>query len=66
MRRGTIEIFTKRRCVMKTSTKILIVLIILGIIDMVIPVPILGITLIYVVLQKPLWFRIVVNEIYRT
>ena len=65
MRRGTIEIFTQRRCVMKTGTKILIVLIILGIIDMVIPVPILGITLIYVVLQKPLWFRVVVNEIYR-
>jgi len=51
---------------MKTGTKIVIVLIVLGILDMIIPVPILGIVLIYVVLQKPLWFRVVVDEIYRT
>lgn len=50
---------------MKTGTKILIVLIVLGILDMVVPVPILGITLIYVVLQKPLWFRVFVDEVYR-
>ena len=50
---------------MKTGTKILIALIIIGIVDMVIPVPILGITLIYVVLQKPLWFMVMVDEIYR-
>ena len=50
---------------MKTGTKLLIALIIFGIVDMVVPVPILGITLIYVVLQKPLWFRVVVDEIYR-
>jgi hypothetical protein len=50
---------------MKTGTKILIALIILGIVDMIVPVPILGITLIYVVLQKPLWFRVVVDQIYR-
>jgi hypothetical protein len=60
-----IEIINQRRLGMKTGTKILIVLIILGIVDMVVPVPILGITLIYVVLQKPLWFRVVVEEIYR-
>jgi len=59
-RRATI----RRRC-MKTVTKLLIALIILGIVDMVVPVPIIGITLIYVVLQKPLWFRVVVDEIYR-
>ena len=51
---------------MKTGTKILIVLIILGIVDMVIPVPVLGMILIFVVLQKPLWFRVVVDEIYRS
>jgi hypothetical protein len=50
---------------MKTGTKILIALIILGIVDMIVPVPILGIILIYVVLQKPLWFRVVVDQIYR-
>jgi hypothetical protein len=50
---------------MKTRTKILIALIIFGIVDMLVPVPILGIVLIYVVLQKPLWFRVVVDGIYR-
>jgi len=49
---------------MSTSTKCLIVLIILCITDVVIPVPILGLTLIYVVLQKPLWFTDVVSELY--
>ena len=43
----------------------IIFLIILGIIDMVIPVPILGVILIYVVAQKPPWFADVVQEIYR-
>jgi hypothetical protein len=60
-----IETVSQRRQAMKTGTKILIALIILGIVDMVVPVPILGITLIYVVLQKPLWFRVVMEEIYR-
>ena len=49
---------------MKTTTKIIIQLICLGIVDIVIPIPILGIILIYVVLQKPPWFRDVVDEIY--
>jgi hypothetical protein len=49
---------------MKIKTKTLIFLIILCIIDMVIPIPILGVILIYVVFQKPPWFRDVVDEIY--
>ncbi|MBC8443843.1 MAG: hypothetical protein H8D81_01875 [Deltaproteobacteria bacterium] len=49
---------------MSTTTKCLILLIILCITDVVIPVPILGLTLIYVVLQKPLWFTGVVSKIY--
>ena len=51
---------------MSTQTKILIYLIALGIIDMVIPVPILGVILIYVVFQKPSWFADLVAEIYNT
>ena len=51
---------------MKITTKILIALSCMGLIDIVIPIPILGIVLIYVVLQKPPWFRDVVDEIYRT
>ncbi len=50
---------------MSIKTKTLIFLIILGIIDMVIPVPILGVVLIYVVFQRPPWFMDVVSKIYK-
>ncbi len=49
---------------MSIKTKCLILLIFLCITDVVIPVPILGVTLIYIVLQKPLWFTDVVSKIY--
>ena len=51
---------------MSIKTKTLIVLIILGIIDMVIPIPILEVVLFYVVSQRPPWFRDVVSEIYKS
>ena len=51
---------------MSIQTKILIFLIILGIVDMVIPVPILGLILIYVVSQKPPWFADAVARIYNS
>jgi hypothetical protein len=51
---------------MSIKTKSLIFLVILGIIDMVIPIPILGVILIYVVLQRPPWFRNLVQEIYNS
>ena len=51
---------------MSVKTKSLILLIFLGIIDVVIPIPILGIILIYVVLQRPPWFTDIVREIYNT
>ena len=49
---------------MSTTTKSLIVLIVLSLVDVVIPVPILGMILIYVVLQRPVWFMEMVSEIY--
>ena len=49
---------------LKTKTKCLIALILLGIVDTVIPVPILVIVLIYVLSQKPPWFKDLVQEIY--
>ena len=49
---------------MATRTKIIIALSVLGILDVVIPIPILGIILFYVVFQKPPWFRDAVDEIY--
>ena len=51
---------------MSIKTKTLIFLIILGIIDMVIPIPILAVVLLSVVFQRPPWFMDVVNEIYKS
>ena len=51
---------------MSTKTKALIFVISLGIIDMLIPIPILGLILLYVVGQKPPWFMDVVSEIYKS
>jgi hypothetical protein len=49
---------------MNAKTKILLTLIGLGIVDVVIPVPILAIILITVVLQRPAWFTDMVRDIY--
>ena len=50
---------------MNIKTKTLVFLILLGIIDMVIPVPILGVTLVYIVFQRPPWFADLVGKIYK-
>jgi len=50
---------------MKTQTKILLYLLMLSLVDTVIPVPITGIVLLYVLYQKPGWFKEMVDEIYR-
>ena len=49
---------------LKTKTKCLIALILLGIVDAVIPVPILVVILLYVLSQRPPWFKDLVQEIY--
>jgi hypothetical protein len=49
---------------MAIATKMLISLIVLGLIDVLIPIPIIGIILIYVILQRPAWFRRIVETIY--
>jgi hypothetical protein len=49
---------------MNAKTKVLLTLIGLGIVDVVIPVPILAILLITVVLQRPAWFTDMVRDIY--
>ena len=51
---------------MSIQTKTLMFLIILGLVDMVIPVPILGLILVYAVIQKPPWFADLVGEIYKS
>ncbi|MBC8177293.1 MAG: hypothetical protein ISR61_02450 [Desulfobacteraceae bacterium] len=49
---------------LKTKTKCLIALILLGVVDAVIPVPILVVILLYVLSQRPPWFKDLVQEIY--
>ena len=49
---------------LNTKSKCLIALILLGIVDTVIPVPILVVILLYVLFQRPPWFKDLVQEIY--
>lgn len=51
---------------MKIKTKYLCLLALLSVIDVVIPIPILGITLILVVLERPPWFKNAVEQIYHS
>ena len=51
---------------MSMKTQVLVGLVGLGIIDVVIPIPILALILIYVVLQQPPWFTEIVRNIYGT
>jgi hypothetical protein len=49
---------------MTRKTRLLIALIALSLVDAVIPIPILGIILIFVILQKPPWFQDLVRQVY--
>lgn len=49
---------------MNLRAKIFISLIVLALFDMVIPIPFTTILLLYVLIEKPLWFRKMVSEIY--
>ena len=51
---------------MSTRTQILIYLLVLGVFDTIIPIPITVLVLIHVLYQKPRWFREWVEEIYRS
>ena len=51
---------------MKLWTKILLFLILFAIIDTVIPVPITTLILLYVLFEKPTWFKDMVSQIYGT
>lgn len=50
---------------MSIKTKLFTGVILLSLIDIIIPIPILGIILIYVLFQKPAWFRNAVRDIYK-
>lgn len=49
---------------MKTTNRILIYLIIFAIIDTVIPIPLTALLLMYVLAEKPQWFKNLVTRIY--
>ena len=42
-----------------------IMILLIGLIDIVIPVPIIGLILVYVILNRPAWFKRMVDEVYR-
>lgn len=49
---------------MTLRTQSLICLAGLSIVDVVIPIPIVGLILIFIILQKPPWFQKLVGELY--
>jgi hypothetical protein len=49
---------------MKLKTQSLIGLIVLSIVDAIIPIPVVGLILILVILQRPPWFQRLVQELY--
>ena len=52
---------------MSKPTQLLVAVVVLGLIDAIVPFfPILGLILIYVILDKPVWFMDFVREVYGT
>lgn len=51
---------------MNLKKKILLFLIIFAIVDIIIPIPIMTLILIYVLFEKPVWFKTMVLDIYKT
>ena len=49
---------------MSLTSKAIVGLLLLGVIDAVIPLPIIGFILIYVVLVKPPWFQKAIEDLY--
>jgi hypothetical protein len=49
---------------MQSNTQIIISLIALALIDTIIPIPITVIILLYVLGQKPIWFKDLVDRVY--
>ena len=55
-----------KEIVMKTTRKIMIYLAILALLDLIIPIPFTALMLVYVILEKPAWFRSLVTDIYNS
>jgi len=50
---------------MSIKTKTIIALIILGLVDIIVPIPIVALILMYVIIKKPTWFMDVSRGIYK-
>ena len=50
---------------MNIKTKYLCLLAVLSVVDVVIPIPIVGVILLYVLLERPRWFKEAVIEVYQ-
>jgi len=50
---------------MKSTTKFLLILIAMAIFDVIIPIPLAVLLLIYVLYQKPVWFKDAIDDVYR-
>jgi hypothetical protein len=50
---------------MKLKTRLMIYLVIFALFDMIIPIPFSALLLIYVLLEKPDWFKNLVDEVYK-
>jgi hypothetical protein len=50
---------------MSIKTQILIYLLVLALVDTVIPIPITALTGLYILYQKPKWFKAWVDEVFR-
>ena len=51
---------------MSIKTQILLSIIVLGLFDTIIPIPITALVLIHVLYQKPRWFKAWVDAVYRS
>ena len=63
---ATLRPATKWGRIMKLKTQLLIGLVILAVLDMVIPIPFTALLLLYVLLEKPLWFERWTSQIYKS
>ena len=48
-----------------SKTRLVVMLVVICLVDVVIPIPILGLVLLHVVLTRPVWFREVVDGVYQ-
>lgn len=51
---------------LSAKAKIVLFLVLIGVVDTVVPLPILTAVLLVVVISRPPWFRSLVDEIYRS